>query len=307
MPNLPILISQNGGSVKDIQKRDVEIVVISDVHLGTYGCRAEELLNYLKSINPEILILNGDIIDIWQFNKRYFPKSHMKVIKYFTSLLAQDKKVYYVTGNHDEMLRKFKGFKLGSLEIVNKLILDLDGKKVWIFHGDVFDVIMQYSKWLAKLGGKGYDILILVNTFVNWISKTLGLGKISLSKKIKNSVKTAVKYINNFEDTATDIALSSGYDCVICGHIHKPQMRKIRNNEGQDVMYLNSGDWVENFSALEYNNQEWKIYSYPDDDLAKSISGEEKLTKEESLLDDLNNKELFNQMLEDFMVWQSTN
>lgn len=293
--------------MKGFLKREVDIVIISDIHLGTYGCRAEELLNYFKSIEPETLILNGDIIDIWQFNKRFFPKSHMKVIKHITSLLARGTKVYYVTGNHDEMLRKFKGFKLGSLEIVNKLILDLDGKKAWVFHGDVFDVIMQYSKWLAKLGGKGYDILILVNTFVNWISKVLGYGKISLSKKIKNSVKTAVKYINNFEDTATEIAINSGYDYVICGHIHKPQIRKISNAGGKEVMYLNSGDWVENFSALEYHKQVWSIYNYQEDEIAKSLSTNESTTKDEIILEDLNNMELFNQMLEDFKVWQTTN
>ena len=175
--------------MKKSKKRKLDVVVISDVHLGTYGCRAKELLNYLKTIQPKILILNGDIIDIWQFNKRYFPKSHMGVIKQIFSLLSSGTEVYYITGNHDEMLRKFKGFRLGEFRIENKLILTLNHKKVWVFHGDVFDVTMKHSKWLAKLGGLGYDLLIVINTVMNWISERMGYGRISLSKKIKNSVK----------------------------------------------------------------------------------------------------------------------
>lgn len=169
----------------NLRKRKLEIAVISDVHLGTFGCRATELNNYLKTIDPEILILNGDIIDIWQFNKRYFPKPHLKVIKQLMSFITSGTKVYYITGNHDETLRKFKGFRLGSFEIVNKVVLNIDGKKAWFFHGDVFDVTMQHSKWLAKLGGVGYDTLIMINTAVNWISEKLGYGRLSFSKKLK--------------------------------------------------------------------------------------------------------------------------
>ena len=244
------------------QKRTVEVLVISDVHLGTFGCRAKELLNYLKSVEPEILILNGDIIDIWQFSKRYFPTSHMKVIKYITSLLAKGTKVYYITGNHDEMLRKFTGFRVGAFEIVNKVVLDIDGKKAWFFHGDVFDVTMKHSKWLAKLGGIGYDFLIMINTLVNWIYERLGKGRISFSKKVKNSVKGAIKHVNNFETTAADIAIYNKYHYVVCGHIHQPQIKQIENRQGQSVTYLNSGDWVENLTALEYNEGEWRIFDY---------------------------------------------
>lgn len=253
-----------------IKKRKLDIAIISDVHLGTFGCNATALINYLKTIQPKTLILNGDIIDIWQFNKRYFPKSHMKVIKYITSQLTKGTKIYYVTGNHDEMLRKFEGFKLGSLEIVNKLVLDLDGKKTWIFHGDVFDVTMKHSKWLAKLGGKGYDLLILINTFINWVSNLLGFGKISLSKKIKNSVKTAVKFINNFEIVAAEIAVENNYQNVICGHIHQPEKRVIKTKKGE-VLYLNSGDWVENLTALEYHKKSWNLYRYEEDDVAQNL------------------------------------
>src|ERR1035437_9607713 len=170
------------------QKRHIDILVISDIHLGTYGCHAKELLYYLKSIKPKIVVLNGDIIDIWQFSKRYWPNSHMKIIKHLFRWMGKGIKTYYVTGNHDEMLRKFEGLKMGSLSIVNKVVLTLpDGKKAWIFHGDVFDVTMQHSKWLAKLGAVGYDILILINRFVNFISqKVFNRGKLSLAQKIKH-------------------------------------------------------------------------------------------------------------------------
>ena len=244
-----------------MNKRNPEVVIISDVHLGTFGCRAKELSNYLSSIRPRILVLNGDIIDIWQFNKRYWPKSHMQVIKQLTEMMLDGVQVHYITGNHDEMLRKFTGFQLANLSITNKLMLHLDGKDCWIFHGDVFDVTMKHSKWLAKLGAVGYDTLILLNAFINYISKKFGSGKISLSKKIKNSVKTAIAFINNFEDTAAGIAIDKGYDYVICGHIHQPAQRIVKNHKGQTT-YLNSGDWIENLTALEYDNNEWTIYHY---------------------------------------------
>lgn len=289
--------------MKKNKKRKVEIAVVSDVHLGTFGCKAKELLNYLKSINPKTLILNGDIIDIWQFNKRYFPSSHMKVIKYITSLLSKGTKVYYVTGNHDEMLRKFVGFEIGSFEIVNKLVLELDGKKAWVFHGDVFDVTMKHSKWLAKLGGKGYDYLILINTFVNWISQKLGRGRISLSKRVKNSVKGAVKHINNFENVAADIAIDKEYDYVVCGHIHQPKKEYIKRDKGE-VMYLNSGDWIENLTGLEYNKGAWSIYEYEKDPIfAETKKDAKEVELEPDLLRaEFNDKDLFNELLQEIQV-----
>lgn len=141
-----------------MKKRKVEVVVISDVHLGTYGCHAKELLNYLSIIKPKILILNGDIIDIWQFRKSYFPSDHLKVIQKIISLSTKGTKVYYITGNHDELLRKFTDVSFGNLELIDKLVLNLDGKKAWIFHGDVFDASITNAKWLAKLGGWSYDL-----------------------------------------------------------------------------------------------------------------------------------------------------
>jgi UDP-2,3-diacylglucosamine pyrophosphatase LpxH len=197
-----------------VKKRKLDILVLSDVHLGTYGCHATELLQYLKSVKPKTVILNGDIIDIWQFSKRYWPKAHMKVIKQILHWMSKGVKIYYITGNHDEMLRKFVGFKMGSLRIVNKVILPLEsGKTAWFFHGDVFDITMQHSKWLAKLGAIGYDTLILINRVVNFISeKVFKRGKLSLSKKIKNSVKSAVKFINNFDGVDTLIKIDRDFE-----------------------------------------------------------------------------------------------
>ncbi len=277
------------------KKRKVEVVVISDVHLGTYGCHAKELMQYLKSIKPEKLILNGDIIDIWQFNKRYWPASHMQVIKHITGLIAKGVKVYYVTGNHDEMMRRFVGFKMGSLKIVNKVVLKLDDRRAWFFHGDVFDVTMQHAKWLTKLGSQGYDLLILLNRAVNYISQKMGRGKISLSKKIKDSVKSAVKFVNTFEQTAADIGISNGYDYVVCGHIHHPEMRELKNEKGA-IMYLNSGDWIENLTALEYNNGAWSIYKYHEDAFAKAVD----LSEPQHV--SLNNSQLFENLIQEFNI-----
>jgi UDP-2,3-diacylglucosamine pyrophosphatase LpxH len=263
-------------------KREVDLVVISDVHLGTYGCHAEELLRYLKSIKPKTLILNGDIIDIWQFSKHYWPEAHMKVIKQIVSMMSKGVNVYYLTGNHDEMLRKFSDFRMGTFRLMDKIVLDLDGKKAWFFHGDVFDVTMQHSKWLAKLGGLGYDLLIVLNRAANYISeKILRRGKISLSKKIKNSVKSAVSFISNFEKTASDIAIENKYHYVVCGHIHQPEIKKIETEKGS-VTYLNSGDWVENLTALEYHENAWRLYTYnpaelPQENLLESIEQEMQL------------------------------
>lgn len=246
------------------KKRSLDVAVISDVHLGTYGCNARELHKYLKSINPKTLILNGDIIDIWQFSKSYFPNTHMKIIKQIFSMASKGVDVYYVTGNHDEMLRKFEGFTMGTLRIVNKVVLELDGKKAWIFHGDVFDITMKHSKWLAKLGAIGYDLLIVLNAMVNFVYEKLGRGKVSFSRRIKNSVKSAVKFIDGFEQTAAEIAISNQYDYVICGHIHNPEIKKITTEQGE-VTYLNSGDWVENLTALEYKKKKWSMYRFQSD------------------------------------------
>ncbi len=244
-----------------MEKRKPDIVVISDVHLGSYGCHAQELNAYLKSIQPSILILNGDLVDIWQFRKSYWPDWHMRVLKTLMGMLTRGTTIYYLTGNHDEMLRKYSPFHLGNFHLVDKLVLEIDGKKAWFFHGDVFDVTMKYSKWVARLGGKGYNLLIRLNKVINFVSIRAGRGRMSFSRRIKDSVKSAVKFISNFERTATDLAIENGYDYVVCGHIHRPNIEQYRNGHGK-VTYLNSGDWVENLTALEYFDRQWTLHRY---------------------------------------------
>ncbi|WP_308992513.1 UDP-2,3-diacylglucosamine diphosphatase [Mariniflexile litorale] len=255
-------------------KRKIEIAVISDVHLGSYGCHAKHLLNYLNSIEPKKLILNGDIIDVWQFNKGYFPKSHLKIIKKIMNMSADGVEIIYITGNHDELLRKFTDTSVGNISIVNKLVLELHGKKAWFFHGDVFDISIQNTKWLAKFGSYGYQVLTLLNRLINWYLERRGQERYSFSKKVKNNVKTAVKYIRDFEKVISNLAIENGYDYVICGHIHLPKMEYVENKHGKTI-YLNSGDWVENFTALEYQFKRWKIYHYSKDKLSPFYVDEE--------------------------------
>jgi len=272
-------------------KREVEVVVVSDVHLGTYGCQAKELLRYLKSIQPKILVLNGDIIDIWQFSKSYWPESHTKVIRQILKFVTKGIPVYYLTGNHDEMLRKFADFDLGSFKLMNKIVLNLEGKKAWIFHGDVFDVTMQHSKWLAKLGAVGYDSLILINSMTNWCLTALGQSKMSFSQRIKGKFKDAVKFINHFEQTAADLAIDKNYDYVICGHIHQPEIREIKSSvSDKTVTYLNSGDWVESLTALEYQQGKWSIFDYQK--AVFETDSPEEAQQEQEELDGLNVKHL---------------
>ncbi len=247
-----------------MDKREIEIVVVSDVHLGTYGCHAMELNIYLNSIKPKILVLNGDIIDFWQFSKSYFPDSHIRIITTILKLIENGTTVYYITGNHDEKLRSFTNLHLDKLILTDKLIMNVDGKSMWFFHGDIFDFTMKHAKWLAKVGGKGYDALIVFNRIVNYISMKIGRGRISLSKKIKDGVKSAVSFISDFEETVIELALEQNFDYVLCGHIHSPVIKNIKR-EGRELVYLNSGDWIENLTALEYKDKIWRIFRFHDE------------------------------------------
>ena len=245
-----------------MEKRPVDVVVLSDVHLGTYGCRAKELVNYLKSITPNILILNGDIIDGWQFTKRYFPVAHIMVIKEIIQFITNGTRVFYITGNHDEMMRRYTDLQMGNFTLTDKLVLEIDNKMTWIFHGDVFDNTTKGgAKVLAKLGSSGYNLLIRFNRFINFILKFLGRERVSISKKVMAGVNKAVSKINDFELIAAELAIEKKYDYVICGHIHQPQKKIVETKDGK-VTYLNSGDWVEHLTALEYQQNEWTIFEY---------------------------------------------
>jgi UDP-2,3-diacylglucosamine pyrophosphatase LpxH len=273
-----------------MKKRQIEVAVISDIHLGTFGCHAKELLNYLNSIAPKTLILNGDIIDIWQFNKRFFPASHMGVIKEVFNMASKGTKVIYITGNHDEAMRKYADFEIGNILLTDKVVFEIDGEKNWVFHGDVFDRTTKgTAKIVAKLGGYGYDLLILLNSVFNWLLQLLGKEKMSLSKKVKNGVKQAVSWIGNFEQTAAELAIENNYQYVICGHIHQPQKRIIQSHKGS-VVYLNSGDWIENLTALEYNNREWTIFQYNEKDFEGRATNESYIQKRAPELNVLTNE-----------------
>ncbi|GIV32219.1 MAG: UDP-2,3-diacylglucosamine hydrolase [Saprospiraceae bacterium] len=237
--------------------RSPDIVVISDVHLGTYGCHAKELLRYLRSIQPSTLVINGDFIDMWNFRRRYFPTAHIQVIQRIIELAASGTRVYYLTGNHDDALRRFSGTSIGNIHLCDKLVLQVNNQRIWIFHGDVFDVFMRYSPLVAQLGSVGYEWLIRFNRFVNKWRQRFGKPRMSFASKVKMRVKEAVRFVHDFERTAIELAQRKGYQYVICGHVHIPQIRTFG-----DVCYLNAGDWVENLTALEYQFGRWKLYHY---------------------------------------------
>jgi UDP-2,3-diacylglucosamine pyrophosphatase LpxH len=245
-----------------MEKRPVDEVVLSDLHVGTYGSRAREITCYLRGISPQMLILNGDIIDIWQFSKHYFPAAHFEVIKEITHLISNGTRVIYITGNHDETLRRYSGLDLGNFQLTDKLVIEINHKMTWIFHGDVFDNTTRGSaRALAKLGSSGYGLLILLNRFINRGLRFFGQQRISLSKNIMAGVNKAVAKINNLEMIAAELAIEKKYDYVICGHIHQPCKKTITTEKGK-MIYLNSGDWIEHLTALEYHDNDWHLYEY---------------------------------------------
>ena len=276
-------------------KRNLDILVISDLHLGTYGSEADEVLAYLDSIDADKIVINGDFIDIMLFNKRFWPSSHMKVIKYFLDLISEGKEIYYVTGNHDELIRKFVNFKIQNFKIVNQIVLDTPDGKVWMFHGDVFDFSIQ-TAWLTKLAGFLYDYMIIFNSWVNKkIMRPLGRKRLNFSKIIKANVKTAVQYFANFERKAAEIAEKNGYKYVVCGHIHTPKIESFEIN-GKEIIYMNSGDWLESLSSLEYVNNEWSIYMHK--------RTEKDFKNDESSKIEMTNKELYKDLIAEFKILQ---
>ncbi|HOY19101.1 MAG TPA: UDP-2,3-diacylglucosamine diphosphatase [Haliscomenobacter sp.] len=242
-------------------KRELDIVILSDAHLGTYGCHAVELLNYLRNIKVGALILNGDFIDMWQFRKSYFPKEHLDIIQRILRMAAKGTQVYYITGNHDDALRRYSNFSSGNIHLRDTLELQIKGKSYWIFHGDIFDLFIKYSPFISKLGAKGYDYLIVFNRWINKLRAFFGLPRLSFSQKIKYSVKEAIKFVDDFEEKAIELAAEKGYDYVVCGHIHRAQIKSLERN-GKPITYLNSGDWIESLTALEYKWGQWSIYEY---------------------------------------------
>lgn len=234
---------------------------ISDVHLGTSGCKAEFLLDFLKWHESKYLYLVGDIIDGWQLKKGwYWKQSHNDVIQKILRKARKGTQVTYIAGNHDEVVRQFIGMAFGDIQILDEATHTmLDGREFWVTHGDLFDGVIQHAKWLAYLGDSLYTMILKLNHWFNYVRHRFGMSYWSLSQYLKHKVKNAVSFITDFEEALTAEARRRGYDGVVCGHIHKAEIRDING-----TLYCNDGDWVESLSALvETNTGELKIVHWP--------------------------------------------
>lgn len=240
-------------------------IFISDIHLGTRGCQADALCSFLKDNTCDNLFLVGDILDGWRLQKRwYFPQSHTNVIRRILTAAKRNTKVYYILGNHDEMLRPFLKFDItfGRIKILNRYdYVGVDGKKYLVIHGDAFDTLMKKNrKWIMHIGDSLYDFMIWFNRHFNKVRGLLGLRYWSLSKWLKSNAKQAVKFINRFEEYLAEYCENKGYDGIICGHIHHAEIKQIGR-----ITYMNDGDWVESATALlEHTDGTWEIYHHDD-------------------------------------------
>ncbi len=237
-------------------------IVISDVHLGTEHSKTRELADFLRTVNCNTLIMNGDIIDGWYLQKGgkgKWKKEHTDLIKIIMKMMENhNTKVIYVRGNHDDFIDHIAPFKFNNVEIVKEYIHQKNGKRYLVIHGDVFDNVTTNMLWLAKLGDIGYSLLLSMNRIYNIYRKKKGLPYYSLSQSIKQKVKTAVSYISNYEHELVALARARHIDGIICGHIHQPADRMI-----DGIHYLNSGDWVETLSALfEHEDGTWEVYRH---------------------------------------------
>jgi UDP-2,3-diacylglucosamine pyrophosphatase LpxH len=261
-------------------------IFISDVHLGTRDCKAEQLNNFLKHNSCETLYLVGDIIDAWkiQQNKWRWKQSHTNVVRRILGHAKRGTRVVYVAGNHDEFLRPMipYGFSFGHVEIHNQIEhLGADGKHYLVVHGDLFDGITRLAPWISFLGDKAYDFVLSINSRFNWVRHRLGFGYWSLSRFLKHKVKKAVDFMFQFERNLVGYCRKRGFDGVICGHIHHAEIKEI-----DGVMYMNDGDWVESMTALvEHHDGRWEIITWTqekDDVVADTTSNKYKRSKRHS-------------------------
>ncbi|MEN9391935.1 MAG: hypothetical protein RLZZ104_278 [Pseudomonadota bacterium] len=228
-------------------KQRFRTVWISDIHLGTPGCNADMLVNFLHSIECETLYLVGDIIDGWRLRKGwYWPASHNEVVRRVLKLARKGTRVVYIPGNHDEMLRDYAGLTFGGVEILLEATHETaDGRKLMIVHGDMFDGVIMYARWLAYVGDQAYTLLLKANQWLNAIRRKLHLPYWSLSARLKKKVKNAVQFITEYETVVSREAAMRGVDGVVCGHIHCAEIRDMG-----EIVYYNDGDWVESCTAL---------------------------------------------------------
>jgi UDP-2,3-diacylglucosamine pyrophosphatase LpxH len=244
-------------------------IFISDLHLGTPGCRATQLLDFLRHTESAHLYLVGDIIDGWQLKRRwYWNQSHNDVIQKVLRKARKGTRVTYVAGNHDEAMRHFLGLAFGGIDIVDEAVhITASGRRMLVTHGDLFDAVVQGAKWLAHLGDALYMLTLKLNRWFNNARANLGLPYWSLSQFLKHRVKNAVSYITQFETALAHEARRRGFDGVVCGHIHKAEIRDI-----DGIRYCNDGDWVESLTALvELDGGELRIIDWKGASLAYSL------------------------------------
>jgi UDP-2,3-diacylglucosamine pyrophosphatase LpxH len=247
--------------IPDAEVRHYRAIWISDIHLGTSGCKADFLLDFLRVNESDQLYLVGDIVDGWQLKRGwYWKQSHNDVVQKILRKARKGTKVTYIVGNHDEALREFLGLRFGEILIENEAVHELrDGRRLWVTHGDLFDGVIQYAKWLAYLGDTAYTLALKANDHFNYLRHKMGMSYWSLSQYLKHRVKNAVSFITAFEEALTTEARRRGYDGVVCGHIHRPEIREI-----DGTLYCNDGDWVESLSALvETHEGELKLVYWP--------------------------------------------
>lgn len=242
--------------------RTYRTIWISDIHLGSKGSQSEHLLEFLKYNDSEYLYLVGDIIDGWRLTKKwYWPQSHNDVIQKILRKARKGTKVFYIPGNHDEGSRSFIGLTFGDIKIRNQAFhLTAKEKKLWVVHGDMFDHVIQHARWLAYIGDSAYTFLLCINKWFNDLRRFFNLPYWSLSQYLKLKVKKAVSFINAFETLMVKEAHRRGCDGVVCGHIHKSELKEINN-----LIYANDGDWVESLTALvEHKDGELEIVNWVD-------------------------------------------
>lgn len=240
-------------------------IVISDVHLGTEHSKTRQLTDFLKTVNCDTLIMNGDIIDGWNLQKSgkgKWKKEHTDFIKVIMKMMENhNTHVIYVRGNHDDFIDYLAPLSFANISIVKDYVYENNGKRYYVTHGDVFDNVTANMVWLAKLGDRGYTMLLWTNRIYNSYRTKRGLPYYSLSQKIKQKVKSAVSYISSFENELVKLAKARHVDGIICGHIHQPADRQI-----DGIHYLNSGDWVETMSALlEHEDGTWEVYIHKEE------------------------------------------
>lgn len=259
--------TRSGGTAEGSQRRSpqaneraVDLVVLSDLHLGTRNCQGDAILHYLQSVRPRHVVLCGDVVDIIAKDRNYWPESHMHVIRKIMKFATEGIEVTYITGNHDIQLRQYSGFELGNIKLVDRLELALDGKRTLFIHGDVFDISVGLG-FQRMVGGWSYNALMWANRQINWVRSWFGKPPFSLAGYIKRNLGQAGKYIDRFRSQAIEYASEEGFDAIVCGHIHAPRIDDGVDTAG--VRYLNSGDWVDSCTALEFDAGTWRLHYEP--------------------------------------------